>query len=261
MVTVVALGPLVYLVGSGGCVRGDGVGFSDLVFAEAGLTLDHFRGNEAALRAGLRSLEDGRLGNSFFAMLVQFTPFGFIVDIENLTQFPVWLNWERCALVDSDGWTHNILHPELREEMDGQAHVDVLIAPYAKRRIVLAPRGVLRNQLNRPGASRPFHPESREVGEDGFAERMILSLQYRDQELFYDLTLGFRPVPCRTESARDSALHREEARRAGRASKAGETCRGNRTATWRPTWHADATAGVARLRKTPPCPAGETGSR
>ena len=157
------------------------------------LSLVAVRSNDPGLSYGLRGLEDGRIGNEVFALTCRYFPGGFLLVLENFTESPLFVNWEACALVDDEGWTHSILHPELAEESSAQSHIRVIVAPYAKRWVPLVARCLAPHQFNRPATETIFHPRSNKSGKMAFSQRILLSIQFRDEELFYDFTLRYEP--------------------------------------------------------------------
>lgn len=173
--------------------------FSDNVGTDVGGELISFdlkaiRGNFEGLRYGLKTLDDGRFGNGVFALRLGYNPVGYHMTIENLTDFPLWLNWRRCALVDSQAWTHSILCPELYDEVIARQldKGEILIAPYAKRFAAMLPRTSSARRQRRPGSGGSFHPRLKDIPKDGVTERMILSIQYREEELRYDIEIAWR---------------------------------------------------------------------
>lgn len=176
-----------------GCAASDNYAWSDLEIEKVQWANTDVRSNHPALLHGMKPLPDGRFGNSIFAIRCFYIPMGLIFEFENFTEFTIIVNWERCALVDDERWTHNILHPEILEEASVQSEVVVLVAPYAMRRVPFVPRMSFREQTSRPKGRGTFHPRRQDLTESGFTERCILSLQYRDEELLYDFTMQFRP--------------------------------------------------------------------
>ncbi len=116
------------------------------------------------------------------------------MELENLTEAPLVLNWRECAIVDSAGWTYSIAHPELAEEALTQADVVVLIAPYAKRRIPIVPRAAFRLQTALPAGVAPARPRRDNWPTAGLTERIILNLSYRGETLYYDLSMRYVPL-------------------------------------------------------------------
>jgi hypothetical protein len=153
--------------------------------------------NELGLRYGIETLEQGGFGNDLFAFEAAYFSAGYIFDFRNLTEYPIVLNWERCLLVDHEGWTHNITDPDVGVLRKEGPYSEVIIAPVAKRRVAFVARGTLEQQLNRPGRSRAFHPPRATIGAKGFTERVILDLTYRGKHLTYDLTVRLRPSTSR----------------------------------------------------------------
>ena len=136
--------------------------------------------------------------NFFSLLLVPVGTDGYILELENLTRYPIELDWRRTLLIDSSGWTHPLVYPG-GERSDGhhsEANLPILVAPFAKRRVVLLSRIIFSSD------EFPFRPDFRDkrflrpdpsptVGE--LTEHVLLSFRFRDEDLAYRFAVKLKP--------------------------------------------------------------------
>jgi hypothetical protein len=115
---------------------------------------------------------------------------GYVLEVENLTRFPLEFDWKRSLLVDADGWTHPLVYPGAAKSdvYRSESNLPVIIAPYAKRRVVFASRSALCPD------EFPFKPGVDPIGlfrrvpsseQDELLEGLLLVFTFRGEELMY----------------------------------------------------------------------------
>ena len=159
--------------------------------------LSEIRANQAGLEYSLRRNPSGFIENEVMALEVSISNSGFVIDFRNKSEFMLFLNWSKCALVDYQNVSYCVLDPEIDLTQPGRRLTDVLpLAPFASKKIYLVPTKSL---VKTPEAmtNRSLHPPYHEVLRiRGFRERIILWIVFRDSDLMYDITVSFRLKPA-----------------------------------------------------------------
>lgn len=153
-----------------------------------GLTIvaNDLRTNTAASLFGLKTLENGWFGNSVFSFTGSFNSMGIRLEVKNHTEAPLVFSWKKSIIVDKEGWTHSIVHPELSLWGEGVDLPDVIIAPYSRRIVFVIPCMMMGSEWNRPRSVGGFHPTIVDVRKGQSSLRLGLSFRYRNEDLYYD---------------------------------------------------------------------------
>lgn len=158
-------------------------------------------GNDEALKYGMGSLDAHRFGNNLLALEVGGHSIGYEICVENRTAYAFWLDWRKCGIVDADGWTHGILHPDLSAGALGASTTDVIVGPQSKRLMWFIPASHL--AVTPPGGRKrriPFHAPLSELRARDVREHLLLSINYRGRDLFYDVTIAWEATDAIRQS-------------------------------------------------------------
>ena len=134
---------------------------------------------------------EGAFRTNIFALsFISVATGGYILEVENLTRFPLEFEWRRSVIVDATGWTHPLIHPNAATDDPCGSHTDlpIIIAPHAKRRVLLASRSAF------CPSELPFKPGVDPVElfrrvpaseQDELVEGLLLVFTFRGEELMY----------------------------------------------------------------------------
>jgi len=160
------------------------------------LTVDNYpRGEDVAIPS-MTEWKGPFRTNIFSLSVMPVGTDGWILELENLTRYPIEFDWRRTLLVDSWGWTHPLIYPRAARTAGyrSESNLPIMVAPYAKRRIALLSRVILCPDEFpfRPdvGSGEHLRPGPSTI-EGRLEEQIMLILRFRDEELAYRLAIKF----------------------------------------------------------------------